>query len=120
VTTLHGVVAQGVQQLMCATYRVLNMDTLMCHNLLNGGALTFSQQLTVHQFVLTTFCQWLLVQDWAKEELVAINPFMCTMAWTIPADWSVYHVDMADNKSFLLLSSPATLWKWIISPLVSH
>ncbi|ELR20337.1 uncharacterized protein ACA1_185300 [Acanthamoeba castellanii str. Neff] len=119
VTTLHGVVVQGVQQLVCATYSVLSTDTLMCHDPLNGGALAFSQQLTAHQFVPTTFRQWLLVQDWAKEELAAIDPFTRTVAWTIPAG-GVYHVDVADDESFLLLSSPATLWKWIVSPLVSQ
>jgi hypothetical protein len=111
--TLHGVVVQGAQQLVCATYSVLDTDTLMCHDPLNRGALAFSQQLTTHQFVPTTFRQWLLVQDGAKEELAAIDPFTRTVAWTIPAERGVYHVDVADNDSFLLLSSAATLWKWI-------
>ncbi len=114
VTTLHGVVVQGAQQLVCATYSVLNTDTLMCHDPLNIGVLAYSQQLTAEQFVPTTFRQWLLVQDGAKEELAAIDPFTRTVAWTIPAE-GVYHVDVADDESFLLLSSPATMWKWIVS-----
>jgi hypothetical protein len=56
----------------------------------------------------------LLVQDSSKGQLMAINPFTHTVAWAIPVEEGLMHVDVADDNSFLLLSSATGLAKWTI------
>ncbi|ELR12840.1 uncharacterized protein ACA1_093870 [Acanthamoeba castellanii str. Neff] len=113
VTTLHGVVEQGKQQLVCATYQVLDATMLMCHNPFTGD-LAFSKQLTAQQHFWAIYHQWLLVQDVAKGQLMAIDPFTRTRAWTIPIEEGSTRIDMADGNSFLLLSSATGLAKWSV------
>jgi hypothetical protein len=83
VTTLHGVVEQGKQQLVCATYQVLDATMLMCRNLFTGD-LAFSKQLTAQQHFRAIYHKWLLVQDAAKGQLMAIDPFTRTVAMDHP------------------------------------
>lgn len=113
VTTLHGVVEQGRQQLVCATYWVLDANMLMCRNPFTGD-LAFSKQLTAQQHFRAIYHHWLLVQDAAKGQLMAIDPFTRTVAWTIPVEEGFTRVDVADDNSFLLLSSATGLAQWSV------
>ena len=113
VMTLHGVVEQGKQQLVCATYRVLDANMLMCRSPFTGD-LAFSKQLTAQQHFRAIYHHWLLVQDAATGQLMAIDPFTRTVAWTIPMGEGATRVDVADDNSFLLLSSATGLTKWSV------
>jgi hypothetical protein len=53
-----------------------------------------------------------LVQDAAKGQLMAIDPFTRTVAWTIDVEEGSTRADVADDNSFLLLSSATGLATW--------